>query len=117
MAVQTIRTDDINGDPDATLTTIVVNGHGVEVDLGPKSAERLAKVLEPFYTAGTPATYDVTRRNAMRKARANTNGNGAAGHDVDLADLRQWAAANNIAVPQRGRVPGATVEAYKNRAT
>lgn len=117
MAVHTIRTDDVTGEPEATTVVITVNGEGVELDLAPKSAQRLAKALEPFWSVGTPHTYDVIRRKTVRERRAKANGNGNGDHTaaIDLADLRQWAATNDIAVPQRGRIPGATVELYLQR--
>ena len=33
--------------------------------------------------------------------------------DYDIVQLREWAAANDIAVPSRGRIPQAVLEQYK----
>lgn len=106
MAIHTVRTDDMTGDPDATSVTIVVNGRGVEIDLAKKSAERLTKVLEPFWSVGTEADYDVERRTRSR--------NGAS-RGYDLAGLRRWAADNGIELPKRGRIPGDIVQRYLHR--
>jgi hypothetical protein len=106
MAVLTVRTDDLTGDPDATPTTITVNGKGVTLDLAQKSADKLAAALAPFFTAGVEADYDVARRGRPR------NGTG---RGYDLAQLRQWAADNAIALPQRGRIPAEIVQRYLHR--
>jgi hypothetical protein len=44
-------------DPDHAPTEISVDGHAVEVDLSPESAEQLRELLAPYYEAGrTPST-------------------------------------------------------------
>jgi hypothetical protein len=34
-------------------------------------------------------------------------------HAPDILQLREWAGANNVAVPTRGRIPNSVVEQYK----
>jgi len=41
-----------------------------------------------------------------------TNGS-TAKRDFDILQLREWAGANKVAVPSRGRIPNSVVEQYK----
>jgi len=52
-------------------------------------------------------------RSTPRRRSAKAATNGKAKRDFDLAQLREWAGANDIAVPSRGRIPQAIVEQYK----
>jgi hypothetical protein len=106
MALQQLRTDDLDGKPDAKTVVITIDGTGVEVDLAEASLTKLVKALEPFWAVGSPNTYVVTRRLPGTK-RKNNNDRG-----YDLHELRAWAAANNVDVPQRGRVPQSIVDQY-----
>lgn len=110
MAVHTVRTDDLTGDPDATSVVIVVNGTGVALDLAEKSVAKLTKLLEPYWAAGLVAEYDVDIRTRARPgARAATE------RGYDLAGLRRWAADAGIALPSRGRIPAEIVQKYLHR--
>ena len=71
MAKQVVITDDINGEPGAETQLIILNGKGIEIDLGAKSLERLTKALQPFWEAGSEGDYEVTRRLGKRRAAAN----------------------------------------------
>lgn len=107
MALQTTRTDDLDGSPGAVTTVITVNGIGIEIDLGDKSAKALTKALDVFWRAGSPSEYVVTKRERGAPSKAKTNGRA-----YDLAELRQWAETNGVKLPQRGRIPQAIVEQY-----
>ena len=109
MALVTTRTDDLTGEPEAATFVVTVNGKGVELDLADKSEARLMKALEPFWKAGVVADYDVSRRARRRSAPAATNGDAP---EYDIAALREWAAAHDVTLPARGRIPRAIVEHY-----
>jgi hypothetical protein len=47
-----------------------------------------------------------------RKAVASTNGSKSK-REFDIARLREWAGANDVTVPARGRIPQAVVDQYK----
>lgn len=113
MALQTFRTDDISGEPDAETVLVTVNGKGIEVDLAAKNLARLVKALEPFWTVGSEDDYLVTRRERGRSAkRASSNGETTV---EERAAIREWAAANGIDAPSRGRMPAELVEQYRRR--
>lgn len=103
MALKTFRTDDLTNEPDAVPVVITVNGRGIEIDLAPRSVDKLTKLLAPYWAAASESTYDVERRNRAR--------NGAS-RGYDLAELRAWADREGIALPQRGRIPAAVVQQY-----
>jgi hypothetical protein len=76
--------------------------------------------------APAPATSTATRngtrkrsRKTARKAPAAPAGGGRRGRRrvVDSADVRAWARANGHAVKDRGRVPAAVVDAYRDSGT
>ena len=106
MALQQLRTDDLTGEPDAVTYVITVNGQGVEIDLAPKSQDKLMKALEPFWKVGSPAEYGVTRTMRARK-RPTTDERG-----YDLAELKAWAARTGVELPQRGRIPRDIVDQF-----
>lgn len=105
MAVHTIRTDDLNGDPDAATVVITVNGKGIEIDVAERSSARLIKALEPFWNVGTESDYDVVRRQRGAKRATSTR-------TADPGEVRAWANANGIQVNDRGRVPQVIVDQF-----
>ena len=122
MALHTVRTDDLTGEPDAITCVLVVNGKGVEIDLAAKSVERLTKALAPFWRVGSESDYVVSKMEpGARKKKATPSSNGSSSSTSDTggldaeerARLRQWADENGIAVPQRGRIPSAIVEHFR----
>lgn len=103
MATRTYRVDDLDrtsevtGDP----TTVALNGRTVQLDLSEVHAKELADLLAPYFEAGT----EVTR---TRKAA------GSGTQDADRnAEIRAWALDNGHKVSDRGRLPGAVVEAFE----
>ena len=109
-------TDDLDGGDATETVKFGLDGTSYEIDLNRKNAAGLRKVLDRYVKAGRrtagrrPA---VGARPARRKAAAKSNG-AAAKRDYDLAQLREWAGSNGIAVPSRGRIPQAVVEEYKS---
>lgn len=104
MALQQLRTDDLNGDPDAETVVITINGQGIEIDLAARSTDKLVKALEPFWKVGTPAEYTVTRAIRGRKRTVNDK--------YDPSEVRAWANNTGVKVPARGRIPQAVVDQY-----
>ena len=119
MARQVIEklTDDLEGGDATETVRFGLDGTSYEIDLSRKNAAGLRKVLDRYVKAGRRTAGRRTAggtRPARRKASA-ARGNGAAGkRDYDLAQLREWAGSNGVAVPSRGRIPQAVVEQYKS---
>jgi len=110
-------TDDLDGGDATETVTFGLDGTSYEIDLNRKNAAGLRKVLDRYVKAGRRTAGRRTTsgaRPARRKASA-AKGNGAARkRDYDLAQLREWAGSNGVAVPSRGRIPQEVVEQYKS---
>ena len=100
-------TDDLDGSTAAETVTFGLDGTTYQIDLSKKNAAALRKALDPYVKAG--------RRPVTKTARrARTSGNGKRPErDFDIIQLREWAGANGVTVPTRGRIPTAIVEQYK----
>jgi hypothetical protein len=82
-----------------------------EIDLSKKNAVALRRGLDLYISA---ARRQGGARPTGRRRGAKATGNGAKPkRDFDLAQLREWAGANGVAVPSRGRITQAVVDEYK----
>jgi hypothetical protein len=97
--------DDLDGSEDAQTVRIGWQGEWREIDLGEKNLAALARGFDRFWEAARPS------RNGHSAAgsRNGTRGRG----DRDPKAIRVWAQQNGIAVPARGRIPGAIEEQYR----
>lgn len=98
----TTITDDLDGSADASTVSFALDGVAYSVDLGAKNEKKLRDALAPFIEKASRAGRAAPRPAAKRGER-----------DYDIASLREWAAKKGIAVPSRGRIPGAVVEQYR----
>ncbi len=112
MALETIErlTDDLDGTDAAETVTFGLDGVSYEIDLTEKNAAALRKVLDKYVRAARKGSSPraTGRAKATKRTSSRRNGRG-----YDLAELREWAGANKIAIPSRGRIPQAIVEQYK----
>jgi hypothetical protein len=103
-AVVTHVTDDIDGSPDAQPVTFGLGGVAYAIDLSQKNLDKLTKAFEPFIAhaerRGKP------RLGNMRKSTAPTE------RPYDIADVRSWAANQQITLPRRGRIPRSIIDQY-----
>ena len=96
-------TDDVDGSSDGVETiSFALDGTAYEIDLGPKNAKQLRNDLATWVGHARKAKRDPGR--ARRTGGSKPTGEAAA--------IREWAAANGIAVPARGRIPAAIAEQY-----
>jgi hypothetical protein len=100
--------DDLDGDEAAETVNFGLDGAAYEIDLSKKNAAAFRKALDRYVKAARRGS--ASGRPARRKA-APTKAAKAA-RDYDISQLREWAGANDIAVPSRGRIPQAVVEQY-----
>jgi hypothetical protein len=110
--------DDLEGGDAAETVTFGLDGASYEIDLSRKNAAALRKALERYITAarrrgGATRRTGGASRPGRRKAPAAKSTGPARPRDYDLAQLREWAGSNGIAVPSRGRIPLAIVEQYR----
>ena len=98
-------TDDIDGSSkDVSTYKFGFLGRDYEIDLSAKNFKAFEAALAPYVSAGR-----IQRRQGASKAASSR------ARDWDIGELRVWAAANNIDVPTRGRIPQAVVEQFKAR--
>jgi hypothetical protein len=96
-------TDDIDGSAEAETVSFGFQGASYSIDLAPKNLDKLTRALAPFIEHATKnrGTASVSRTTPRKPGRT-----------YDLVQLREWARKNKIAVPSRGRIPGAVVDQY-----
>jgi nucleoid-associated protein Lsr2 len=105
-------TDDLEGGAAAETLSFALDGTTYEIDLSRKNAAAFRKSLERYVKV---ARRQSGSRSAPRRRVAKATSNGAKPkRDFDLAQLREWAGANGVAVPSRGRIPQAVVGQYKS---
>src|SRR3954471_5291606 len=104
--------DDLDGGSAVETVAFGLDGAAFEIDLNKRNATALRKTLERYIAAGRRGPV-ATKRPTKSMAKATKAGRKAtATRGYDLAALREWAEANKVAVPSRGRIPQATVEHY-----
>lgn len=94
-------TDDLDGGKAAEAVPFGLDGANYEIDLSAKNARALRA--------------DVTKwtEHARKAGRTSRRGRGTGPKPVsEAAAIREWAGANGIEVPARGRIPAAVAERY-----
>ena len=110
MARQLVETlvDDLDGSEAAETVAFGLDGKSYEIDLSQKNAAALRRQLTRFVDAAGGA-----QRQSRAKPAARCKKRPARSYDI--AQLREWAGANKVKVPARGRIPQAVVEQYLSR--
>jgi nucleoid-associated protein Lsr2 len=107
-------TDDLDGGAATESLSFALDGTTYDIDLSKKNAAAFRKSLDRYVKA---ARRQGGSRSAPSRRASRTTSNGAKPkRDFDLAQLREWAVANGVEVPSRGRIPQAVVEQYKSAA-
>ena len=107
MARQTVETlvDDLDGSPAAETISFGLDGQEYQIDLSKRNAAAFRRLLDRYVHAAQGRSSSGTRPGGRRRTSSTDRG-------YDLAKLREWAAANNIEIPARGRIPGSVVEQF-----
>ena len=95
-------TDDIDGSEDAQTVSFAFEGKSYSIDLAAANRDKLEAALAPFIAKARHGSAPTIRGAAKANER-----------DYDISRLREWAAENNVTLPQRGRIPQAIVDEYK----
>lgn len=102
--VNIILVDDIDGS-EATQTVVFgLDGANYEIDLTDKNAQKLRDALAKYVG------------HARKTGRATRRGRGsavAASAGASAKEIREWARAEGMSVPDRGRIPADVREAYE----
>jgi hypothetical protein len=103
--------DDLDGSAAAETVTFALDGTSYAIDLSKKNAAAFRKAFDRYVGAGRRES---GTRSSSRRRAAKVSGNGAKPkRQFNLVQLREWAGANGVAVPSRGRIPQAVVEQYR----
>jgi hypothetical protein len=99
--------DDLDGSSAVETVRIGWNGEWREVDLSTRNLATLSRAFDRYWTVGRLVSGDgqAKRRRKRASVRSRTAGR-------DPKTIRMWAVANGIAVPARGRIPGAVERQY-----
>lgn len=103
--IVTLRISDISGEDlgdGGQSINFSVGNTGYVIDLSDKEVEKFFNVLKPYVDNAQK-----TSGRGVRRSRASS------GSDVDPKAVRSWAAANNVEVSDRGRIPADIVEKFK----
>jgi hypothetical protein len=103
----TVLTDDIEGTEIAKGGETVVfsiDGTTYEIDLNDKNAKKMREAFQFYVDHGRKKPLS---ESSVQKKRAAKN------RDYDPKIVRLWAQANDISVPDRGRIPAEVVEKWK----
>jgi hypothetical protein len=103
--------DDLDGSEASETVSFGLDGASYEIDLSQRNAAAFRKGLGRYVSAGR--RQGGSRTTGQRRAAKATGKGAKPKRDFDLAQLREWAGANRVAVPSRGRIPQAVVEEYK----
>lgn len=99
-----IVSDDIDGSTKNVVTiTFAIEGTSYEIDLGPKNAREMRRQFGVWAEHGRTTKKTAAAKRPAKKKPVS-----------ESAAIRQWAGANGIEVPSRGRIPAALVEQYRN---
>jgi hypothetical protein len=100
--------DDLDGSEAEETVSFGLDGVSYEIDLSAKNGLKFRHSLEPYILAGAKVgRVGVVRSSGpARTSTANREENTA---------IRVWAGERGFEVSERGRIPGAVVEAYRQR--
>ena len=107
MARQMVETqvDDLDGSPAAETVSFGLDGQTYEIDLSKRNAAALRRALDRYIGAAQGGGGKIARASQARGTNDGRRG-------YDIAQLREWAAANEIQIPGRGRIPQTVVERF-----
>lgn len=81
-----------------------LNNTAYEIDLKTENADAFRAVLEPYIAGARRANAAPSRGGSPRKRSAGS---------AETAVIREWAQENGHKVSERGRIPGAIIDAYR----
>ncbi len=108
--------DDLDGGAAVETVRFAFDGATYEIDLSKRNAGAFRKTLERYVRASRRSTTSPRRARAVstgRRRTATATTSSKPKRNFDIVQLREWASANEVAVPSRGRIPQAVVAQYK----
>lgn len=107
--MQVVLVDDVDGGAADQTVEFSLDGVDYEIDLSDARAAQLRDDLALW------VGHARRRAVAPRRSSGSSGGSGSTGGSsgVDQAVVRAWARENGHTVNERGRLPGAVVDAYR----
>ena len=105
--VQILLIDDIDGSEASRTVEFSFDGTSYEIDLSEKNVDALRDALA-VYIAQARKVGSGRRGSGGAKTRARSTSGGPA-----ASEIREWARANGMEVPERGRVSAEVRKAYE----
>ena len=97
--------DDTDGSEAAETVSFAIDGVNYEIDLSERNAAKLRSAVEPYVAKARKTG----KGSGRRRGTARANGFG----EVDTKAVRKWAAANDIKLSSRGRIPADVLQKYR----
>ncbi len=115
MAQKTIVqfTDDLDGSEASQTVEFGYQGKTYKLDLNDKNAAELEEALAPYIAAAQQAGGASTGRGGRGRGRQASAAQQRDGRDYDPKAVREWAQAQGLEVPARGRIPGKVLEDFR----
>lgn len=98
---QIVLEDDLGGGSANETVTFGIDGNWYEIDLNSKNADTFRQMLAMYVEAG------------RRVNVSGEDGPKARSTDSNAKIVRDWASAQGLPVPARGRLPRAVIEAFE----
>jgi Lsr2 len=99
--------DDIDGGSAVETIRFALDGTEYEIDLGKRNAERLRAAMADYIGGGRRLVRTTGRGRGRTVVQRRVE------VAADPRAVRAWAKANKVAVPDRGRIPLAVLERYR----
>jgi len=112
VALEVIETfvDDLDGGNADETVQFALDGASYEIDLNKKNAAAMRKAFARYLATARKSSSG--RTPPRRRRPATSAGAAKRSRGYDIVQLREWASANDIPIPSRGRIPQAIVERY-----
>nr|CAA9343065.1 MAG: Histone protein Lsr2 [uncultured Nocardioidaceae bacterium] len=104
--VQILLTDDIDGSDASRTIEFSFDGASYEIDLSEKNEAALRNALADYIASARKVGGRRSGGAGKSKARSSSGGPAA-------SEIREWARANGMEVPERGRVSAEVRQAYE----
>ena len=98
--------DDLDGSKAAETVVFSLDGASYEIDLNKRNAATLRKALTEFVENGRRVKQGSPLNKRVQQRAPRRSG-------VNSAAIREWAAAQGIAVSERGRISADVVSQYE----
>lgn len=105
-----ILKDDFDGSEATETVSFAFRGKDYEIDLNEKHAAAFDKAMSRYVGAARHTASPTASRSRTRSPQRDS-----VNHKQELAEIRAWARSNGYEINDRGRIPGAVVEAYQAR--